>query len=728
MGGDAAMRNQVRAVVSRHTAVFTSPPMQTPADVAVDGPLLGNGDIGTAVGGDPGHLRLFLSKNDFWRLIGRYGSSPKVAGVIDLSFPSLAQATWRVEQRLWDATTTVRFGMPTGVVNMCLWVAATANVLMVEIEAESEGAEFTVSIDTLGEDCADHEDGVSPAAREMVKSYTRDVATPTAVACAVSVDGAHRATGRVVPGMRSTVVVGMASRFAGESFREDARTLAGEVDAERLRSLRAAHEEWWAQYWEKSWVELDDPVIEQRYYLSHYIMGSCCRDHAFPPAIFGTWTTTNSPCWAGDYHLNYNFQAPFYALYSSNRLEQASVYHAPVLAFMPRGQWYAREVWRCRGVHYPVGIGPRGDETTLDWPQSTYSTPEQYERGGLFYGQKSNAAYCAANMAFHWYHTYDDDYANEVYPFVREVASFWEDYLRFENGRYVIHGDSVHEGSGQNVNPILSLGLVRMVMALALDISRTTGVDAGRREQWQHILDHLSAYPIDEKDGKTIFRLSEAGYAWHHDNTLAIQHIYPAGGLGLDSDPTLLAVARQTIDALGRWRDFNGMNSLYPAAVRVGYDSGTVLRQLREMIEAIGLPNGFIRGNPHGIEHCSTVPNTVNEMLLQSHEGVLRLFPAWPAGRSARFRNLRARGAFLVSAAREGCNTGPVLIRSEKGRPCIVENPWPNRSVRLVRDEMPSEVLSGSRLAFPTHPTERLVLEPLEDGVPPSVAESVRQC
>jgi hypothetical protein len=41
-------------------------------------------------------------------------------------------------------------------------------------------------------------------------------------------------------------------------------------------------------------------------------------------------------------------------------------------------------------------------------------------------------------------------------------------------------------------------------------------------------------------------------------------------------------------------------------------------------------------------------------MLVQSQEGFLRLFPAWPANASAAFSTLRMRGAVLVSAAYVG--------------------------------------------------------------------------
>ena len=56
----------------------------------------------------------------------------------------------------------------------------------------------------------------------------------------------------------------------------------------------------------------------------------------------------------------------------------------------------------------------------------------------------------------------------------------------------------------------------------------------------------------------------------------------------------------------------------------------------------------------------------VNEMLMQSHtaRGVV-LFPQIPGGEAAAFRNLRARGGFLVSATLAGTNdTQPGACRA----------------------------------------------------------------
>jgi hypothetical protein len=112
-----------------------------------------------------------------------------------------------------------------------------------------------------------------------------------------------------------------------------------------------------------------------------------------------------------------------------------------------------------------------------------------------------------------------------------------------------------------------------------------------------------------------------------------------------------------------------------------------------------------------GIESCGGFL-AINEMLLQSHEGVIRFFPCWPKDQDARFGDLRAVGAFLISAELKGGVVCNVKITSEKGRDCTVQNPWPGKSVRMVRNGKLAETVSGKRFTLKTIPGEKLELRP----------------
>lgn len=68
-----------------------------------------------------------------------------------------------------------------------------------------------------------------------------------------------------------------------------------------------------------------------------------------------------------------------------------------------------------------------------------------------------------------------------------------------------------------------------------------------------------------------------------------------------------------------------------------------------------------------GIEDFSAIPGGINEMMMQSHEDVIRIFPSWPGGKNAKFFHLRAYGAFLVSAEMKNDEVQWIEIISERG-------------------------------------------------------------
>jgi len=75
------------------------------------------------------------------------------------------------------------------------------------------------------------------------------------------------------------------------------------------------------------------------------------------------------------------------------------------------------------------------------------------------------------------------------------------------------------------------------------------------------------------------------------------------------------------------------------------------------------------------MESMSVLATAMNESLLQSYNGVLRIFPAFPANKSGRF-TLHAEGGFVVSAEIKSGVVQWIGIRSLFGNPCKLELPW----------------------------------------------------
>ena len=128
--------------------------------------------------------------------------------------------------------------------------------------------------------------------------------------------------------------------------------------------------------------------------------------------------------------------------------------------------------------------------------------------------------------------------------------------------------------------------------------------------------------------------------------------------------------------------------------------------------ERLGLPR---RPFAHmGLESGSVLEATINEMLLQSHDGKLRVFPAVPDDWEARF-TLHAQGAFVVTSERADGQVKYVAVESRKGQPCCLVNPWGPREKVCVRetehDEALLEVESAEVLNFPTEAGKVYVVE-----------------
>jgi hypothetical protein len=72
----------------------------------------------------------------------------------------------------------------------------------------------------------------------------------------------------------------------------------------------------------------------------------------------------------------------------------------------------------------------------------------------------------------------------------------------------------------------------------------------------------------------------------------------------------------------------------------------------------------------------------------------------------ASFTDLRAVGAFLVSASRSGGVVGEVSITSLRGGTCVMENPWPGRKIAVSCAAAPYFTLTADSQGFVSFSSE----------------------
>ncbi len=653
------------------------------------GAMCGNGDLGVVFDNDEKDIIIHVSKCDFWKFTSGTEQDGGIKAVGDIVIRNVDLTKYNIKQYFDKGLLLCSFGN----MEMELFVAPE-NVICFKIKPFSN-AEPVVEI-RLPDTCNSVN---SSTENNGIKCYSRkfcgeETVRESAVAvCLKELD-------------TNCYCVSVATNFDADDCISKGTELASSCSYEESKIKT---QEKWEKFFSASRVILEDKEIEKFYNSSLYHLAGCMGNAEFPPGLFGNFITDDFFPWAGDYHMNYNYEAPYYCIFSANHPELFHGYMAPINDMSKEAAKMAG-FFGCKGYLLPVSFGPKA----LD----VYSMPECKEHGVLFLGQKSHAAYACVIPIMHWFSTYDKAYAKEnYYDFVLNTAAFWEDYLVKEKGRYVIKGDAAHEipyyrgekfryithfGQVNTINAINSLGLVKLLFKGVYDMAKELNLNSEKYPLWEDIINNLSDFPTFIKKGKKCFRYSKFGIRWRDENTVGLQHIYPASQVGFESGERLLKIARNTYFINDRRLDDNGSNSYLPAGARIGVDPDFLIEGIHQNIKEFAYPNRLFRHHGGGLEHLTTIPATVNEMLMQSYEGVIRLFPCWNKKSDASFRNLRADGAFLVSAEFKGGKITSLEIKSLKGRSCTVECDAVKSIVKTDDNTEIPFIKEGNKIIFET--------------------------
>ncbi len=467
--------------------------------------------------------------------------------------------------------------------------------------------------------------------------------------------------------------------------------LAGEQGWE---SLHREHAEAWERIWSANRVELADRNLEQTWYRSTYTLACHARPGGPAPGLFGVAVPYDAPPWRGDRHNNWpEYASLFWGAFASNHLDLALNYAEHTHAFLPTARRIAREIYEGEGAafgHLFIDYSRRYYFDNL-WSRSLYLT-----------------AINAQNLWWHYQYSLDRDYLERWgYPVMRECADFYVSLVgKNEPGCYDLWPTVPCEYRGflkdlaLSRNCLYDLALVKFLLRATLEASRLLGVDEDKRDGWRDLLENLPAYATFEVEGKTVLQdVTGNTEIPPYNHPVGIGPLFPG------EDPECFGQGpwRKVAEATLRWRKWADFEVM--AYARLG-DGPTAYR-------LAGGGRAFRRGEDANASWASTRGLlNVSELLLSSWDGVVRLFPAWPLDRAARFENLRAKGAFLVSASCEAGEIGPVTIRSEAGATVRMIRPWPR--ARVIAEETEREVPAqgdGDLVTFATEPGSRYRVE-----------------
>jgi alpha-L-fucosidase 2 len=471
------------------------------------------------------------------------------------------------------------------------------------------------------------------------------------------------------------------------------------IDEKVLEAKKDEHIKWWEDYWKRSYVRTNNYMFDRYYAGAQYQRGCAVRAGKVAPGIFGSFATTDYPWWNSANFYNYNFQTNFDGALSCNMPEFVQPYFAQITADLQNALDYAAAAGYDGVCFARSPFIYSKNQKGWEYLEKAWKPVEKAlvkNRSKLWQDQLSVSSYLAVLFAEYYQYTKDTDFLKETaYPFLKLNADFWLDYLQkehFPNGgfRYVVLESSAREletGGEVDKNPILDLAFIRHTFKSLIEFSKDLDIDKNEVLRWQDVLDHLSEYPTTMFEGVLCFKEAESmkdgqitylrkeGGILDYDTPALLHLLYPAQVEGISSDPSLLQTARNTIDKVNGWNDTLAFAQLYTMAASCKYDPQVICNQLERVLRMRMRNNLDAWETYHGVQLMSTVQN-INSFLLQSYEDILRFFPSWPKDKDARFVNLRAKGAFLVSSSLKNGEVEYIVIHSEKGQRATIQAPW----------------------------------------------------
>ncbi len=638
------------------------------------GAFLGNGMLGTTLYQDgPKRLRWEMGRSDVTEH-RRDNARLPIGGLVLTTRGVIGESVMRMD--LWNGEVRGKVTTDKGSIVFRSFIHADDMVMITDLQetGEERGASFAWE----AQPCVDHrnvnrfEDPPNPP------PYTKEI-NGMALCVQPRYAGGEYATAWKEMDLNQgrRIVISIADSFPENTAAQQAAATVVKAARASFDALLSSHREWWHGFYPKNLVSVPDTSLESFYWIQFYKLACASRPHRVPVDLLGPWYRKTS--WPRIW-WNLNIETLYLPVYTGNRLELGESFVNFIDAKRENFYRNARDIWGFDGCatvsHTTCYEGLRGDGS---------AAPDKYINPGDF-------TWALHNYYLHYRYSMDhslvtDPAKHAFYPLLRDSINLYLKLLtRGDDGRLhlpVLHSPEYGADADNNYN----LSLLRWGCQTLIELNRRYDLKDPRVPTWKQTLQDLVPYPVDENGFRVGADLSfeKSHRHWSHILMVHPLHIM-TGDLPEDRDLLEKSVLHWlTVD------DHRGINGWSRAAAASLYatlgDGDNAIKQIHGHMadKRFVRPNTmYIEGSP--VIECSIVLNrSLQDMLLQSWGGQISIFPAIPQDWStAVFHDLRAEGAFLVSAKRKGGKTAWVRIKSLAGEPCRVQPNLNGQAVILI--------------------------------------------
>ncbi|MDP4623753.1 MAG: hypothetical protein NWT08_01310 [Akkermansiaceae bacterium] len=427
------------------------------------------------------------------------------------------------------------------------------------------------------------------------------------------------------------------------------------------------HRDWWHNYYPDSFISTGDPFWDSFYWVQQYKLACATRDKGWIIDNQGPWlqpTAWNALWW------NLNVQLSHSGVYQANRRGMGSALSHRL--DINRENLALNVAEEYREDSYAIGRNTSGWDLLGHAGQPGGRAPMDGNIGR----ECGNLMWALHNVDLEVRYWQDQRLRDEVlYPLLVRAVNYYRHFLVKEaDGLY--HLPETYSPEYRRAKDCTyDIDLLGWGVSRLLELASEKGLrseDEPLIETWSDIQKNLVPAHVD-KTGRMIGKnVALTGGHRHWSHLLAI---YPLRTLTPKTEEDRELIKR----SLDHWHSFG------KAAAGYYFTGGACMAAvLGDGDRALGLLNRlkpFLKPNTFYSEIGLPVMETpihgataIQEMLLQSWGGRLRVFPAvpseWP---DVYFHQLRGEGAFLVSACMEKGLTKWVLVEAEAGGSVEVE-------------------------------------------------------
>ncbi|MCX2477001.1 hypothetical protein OQZ33_21890 [Pedobacter sp. MC2016-05] len=414
-----------------------------------------------------------------------------------------------------------------------------------------------------------------------------------------------------------------------------------ETEKRTLPAVLKAHCNWWHNFYTKSYIGLPNAQVEDFYWIQLYKMATASRAGGPAVDLFGPYYKTSQ--WPGMW-WNLNIQLTYFPVYTSNHLE------------------LGENMMDIVDENFPFLLKTFGGEKLGDMCWTMHNYWRQL--------------------------AYANDQKGLQQRWLPKAIAIYQEYKKMmiaENGKIGLNPmrSPEYKGTASFPNTNYNLANLRWLLSTLTSVSETAKVNSSAVAEWKKTLSQLMDYPNDENGLMISSNQSVAISHRHYSHLLGLYPLFVMQPDNLKDSMLIDKTVEHWLNIEGgkalAGYSFTGASSLNSALGR-GDDA---LKQLLKLLNGPSNLGQFYRntfyaesgGKNEVIETPLSGAASVNEMLLQSWGGKIRVFPALPSTwKNASFHNLLAEGAYEVSAVTQNGQVQWIAVKSTSGKPFNLKN------------------------------------------------------